>query len=184
MSRAFQREPGMRWMLPDDASRQGRLERFFAGTLRWLYLPLGGTDVAVGDNGIAAGAVWCPPGRWKTPAWRAILVAPTMIRALGRQARAGQRVMESLEKHHPTEPHWYLAALGTDPAAQGKGAAAVLLRSRLALCDAAGEAAYLETADETNVTIYQRFGFRSIHQIAMPDGAPSQCGMWRDPDPT
>ena len=181
LARAFDAEPAMRWMLPDNQSRHQRLERFFAGAIRWLYLPLGGTDVAVGPDGIAASAVWCPPGRWKLPVWRFVLASPSIMRALGQRGRAGQQVMTALENHHPREPHWYLAALGTDPSAQGQGAAGTLLRSRLRLCDEQGEAAYLETADGRNVAIYERFGFRPIHHIEIPGGAPSQWGMWREP---
>ena len=181
LARAFDADPVMGWMLPDDLTRQQRLERFFAGALRWLYLPLGATEVAVGPDGIAAGAVWCPPGRWKSPLWRSLLAGPTMMRALGGRARAGQQISTALEKQHPPEPHWYLAALGTDPSAQGQGAAGALLRSRLTRCDEAGEAAYLESVEGTNVAIYERFGFRSIHQIQIPGGAPPQWGMWREP---
>ncbi|WP_241846129.1 GNAT family N-acetyltransferase [Streptomyces sp. MJM1172] len=50
----------------------------------------------------------------------------------------------------PQEPHWYLAVLGADPAAQGRGHGAALLRSGLAKADADGLATYLESSKASN----------------------------------
>jgi ribosomal protein S18 acetylase RimI-like enzyme len=181
LSRAFADEKATRWMLPDDSTRRQRLETMFATTLRWLYLPLGAIDTAVRDGVIGSGAAWCPPpASWKAPIWRQLLAAPGMYRALRDRLRAGQMLQQALEQHHPHEPHWYLAFLGTAPAVQGQGAAGAPLRTRLAQIDALGDAAYLETADEENLPIYERFGFRIMREIPIPNGAPTQWGMWRE----
>jgi GNAT superfamily N-acetyltransferase len=45
--------------------------------------------------------------------------------------------MDHIEKLHPQEPHWYLQAIGTDPAKQGKGCGGVLIRRQLANADTA-----------------------------------------------
>ena len=181
LSRAFADERAMRWMLHDAETRRQRLETMFRTTLRWLYLPLGATDMTVLEGAIVAGAAWCPPpASWRAPIWRQLLAGPGMFRALGDRLRAGQALDQALQQHHPREPHWYLAFLGTAPAVQGQGAAGALLRTRLAQIDALGDAAYLETADEENLPIYERFGFRIIKEIPIPNGAPTQWGMWRE----
>ncbi len=46
----------------------------------------------------------------------------------GRLARAALGVMMRV---HPKEPHWYLAAIGSDPTVRGQGFGQVLMRSRL-----------------------------------------------------
>lgn len=58
------------------------------------------------------------------------------------------------EAHHPDEPHWYLATLGTDPSAQGRGIGSALLADVLERCDREATPAYLETETEANVAFY------------------------------
>jgi ribosomal protein S18 acetylase RimI-like enzyme len=68
---------------------------------------------------------------------------------------------EVAEKFKPSAPHYYLGAIGVDPAAQGRGIGANLLTS---FCDrSAGDqlssGVYLETARESNLAFYKRAGF-------------------------
>ena len=93
-------------------------------------------------------------------------------------ARHVTSVMDVIEKRHPHEPHWYLQAIGTDTAKQGKGFGGVVIRSGLAKADQAGMPAYLESSKETNVPIYQSFGFEVTGEITLPDG-PTLWPMWR-----
>ena len=91
------------------------------------------------------------------------------------------RVLECLarmESVHPTEPHWYLMTLGTDPAHWGKGHARSLLIPRLARCDADSLPAYLESGSADNIPFYQRLGFDLLGEIRVPNG-PSFWPMWR-----
>ncbi len=180
---AFSTEPGMSFMLPDERTRKQRLERMFATSLSHLHIPLGATQVAFESDTAIAGAVWCPPEKWKAPWWRLALTVPGKLRALGRRVPAGQALKDGLEGQHPTEPHWYLAVLGTDPAFQGTGAGGALLRSGVARCDRSGLPAYVETADENNLPIYERYGFKVIHEIQIRGGAPRQWGLWRQSVP-
>ena len=46
---------------------------------------------------------------------------PSFIRAFGLRASAGRQVAELMKKNHPEEPHWYLAAIGSDPTVRGAG---------------------------------------------------------------
>ena len=86
--------------------------------------------------------------------------------------------MDVIEKRHPHEPHWYLQAIGTDPARQGKGYGGVVMRRQLAFADAAGMPAYLESSKETNIPIYKSFGFEVTGEIKLP-GGPTLWPMWR-----
>jgi predicted acetyltransferase len=82
---------------------------------------------------------------------------------------------------HPEEPHWYLAAIGSDPQVRGTGYGNALLRSRLDRCDADGAPAYLESSNPDNIPYYLRFGFEVTGEIVMPGGGPSMWPMWRRP---
>lgn len=86
-----------------------------------------------------------------------------------------------IECKHPSSPdHWYLAVVGTDPAAQGKGLASTVLSPVLAECDRDGVGAYLESSKESNVAYYARLGFRVTTEHRLPRG-PSVWAMWREP---
>ena len=85
------------------------------------------------------------------------------------------RGFQRLMALHPTEPHWYLSVLGTDPEHQKSGIGSALLRSVLARCDAEGAAAYLEASRPENVPYYERHGFEVVGEFRLPKGPP----VWR-----
>jgi ribosomal protein S18 acetylase RimI-like enzyme len=86
---------------------------------------------------------------------------------------------EMVAEARPTEPHYYLTLLGTDPAYSGRGIGRRLLSANLEQVDAEGGAAYLEAADEL-VPLYERHGFRVLHRFDLARGPTVNC-MWRNP---
>ncbi|MFB9909315.1 GNAT family N-acetyltransferase [Allokutzneria oryzae] len=179
--RAFDEDPVMNWVFADAEQRRRVYPRMIAALIRHAYLARGGCEVAENDGAILGVALWAPPGRAKTPRWRQLLAAPAMLAAAGpvqfvRISRQGAKLDAVLEAAHPKEPHWFLSVLGTEPSAQGTGVGGALLRSRLSDCG--GLPAYLECID-ANVPLYERFGFKVISAIQVPDGGPTLRGMWR-----
>jgi len=94
------------------------------------------------------------------------LPAPTLRvhlrRVLGQGLRVVRRwglVFEALARVHPREPHWYLATLGVDPEAQGRGVGSALLARWLEGVDEDALPAWLETDRQANVAFYRRAGF-------------------------
>jgi ribosomal protein S18 acetylase RimI-like enzyme len=71
--------------------------------------------------------------------------------------------------------------LGTEPARQGHGIGSALLDTVLAQVDEAGDAAYLESSKERNVSLYARFGFEVIDEHRSKLGSPPIWRMWREP---
>lgn len=179
LARSFHDDPVMIWLFgPKDALRLRRLRRWFASEAR-RHMAHGEVLVGVGHEG---GAFWDPPGRWK-PSWGSLVrSAPAMVPAVGPRIPRARRGLGVIEKAHPREPHWYLAALGTDPPHQGKGVGAALMRPVLERCDGDGLGAYLESSKERNVPYYERFGFVVTGELRLPDGPPI-WPMWRDPPP-
>ncbi len=178
MARAFYDDPPFMWMLPDPATRMKRERRFFAAMSRGEALADGGVDVALVGGQIAAAAIWRPPGFWQQVQLRTVA---RLVRALGRRIGAAVALSHALAEAHPREPHWYLLAIGVDPARQGTGLASALLRPRLDQCDRAGLPAYLESSKPSNVPLYQHFGFEPTGNPEMPAGAPKLTAMWRPP---
>ena len=181
LGRAFYDDPVMSWMLPDDPHRRRALARMFATMTRRHFLAGGGSEVAVRAGVIGAAALWDPPGCWRHTPLQELLMMPGFARAFGRRAGRGQQVAGLMKKHHPEEPHWYLAVIGSDPTVRGGGFGHVLMRSRLDRVDAEHAPAYLESSNPDNVPYYMRFGFEVTGEIVLPDGGPTMTPMWRAP---
>lgn len=174
---AFWDDPMMRWMIPDDASRSRRAARLFRGMLRHWFVPMRTVWTTADQQGAA---LWSPPGHWRIPVMAQLPSLPSMLGALGRGAVKAGRLMSLVEHHHPREPHWYLAVLGTDPPSQGKGIGSALIAPVLSRCDAEGVPAYLESSKESNIPFYRRHGFEVTGELRVP-GGPVLYPMWREP---
>jgi GNAT superfamily N-acetyltransferase len=179
LGRAFNDDPVMMWLFPDDAARAKSLPRMFATLTRYHHFAGGGAEVARTVATIAAAALWDPPGRWKHSRLQELTAIPALIRAFGPRLSAGRGVAETMKREHPEEPHWYLAVIGSDPTVRGAGFGQALMRSRLDRCDAEHAPAYLESSKPDNIPYYQRFGFDVTGEIKLPDGGPPLWPMWR-----
>ena len=87
---------------------------------------------------------------------------------------------EKMDQSHPKEAHWYLAMIGVDPKAQGKGLGSDLMQYAVARCDQDRMLAYLETANPRNIPLYERFGFEVMESFQM-GAAPRMTPMLRRP---
>ncbi len=74
-------------------------------------------------------------------------------------------VFEAMAAYHPEEPCWYLPMIGVDPAYQGQGIGAALMKHALKIIDEQGATAYLESSNPRNISLYQRHGFEIMGQI-------------------
>jgi ribosomal protein S18 acetylase RimI-like enzyme len=106
--------------------------------------------------------------------------APELLGVFGTSVLNVMGAMDRIEKVHPDKPHWYLQVIGTDPAKQGRGFGGVIMRDQLARADAARMPCYLESSKDTNIPIYQSFGFVVTGEIRIPNG-PILWPMWREP---
>lgn len=172
---SFADDPVNRWIFGSAAV----LPRFYSLVARKLYLAKG-FGHRLGDDGCA---LWLPPGIKKTiPLWNSIDIAAAMIGNDGfGSVFRGLGVDSTLEARHPTEPHYYLFAIGARPGKQGKGIGGRLMTAGLERVDADGQAAYLESSKERNVPFYRRFGFEVLERIVPAQGCPPLWLMWREP---
>ena len=174
LGRAFLGDPFVSYLVPDHERRQRKLPEMF-GLLFKLGRPFGAVDVT---QRVEAAAIWRPPNSWHIPFRQYLTNGPRLLGIFGPYTFRALQAMDRLEQRHPREPHWYLQAIGTDPLFQGKGYGGALLRHRLRVVDAAGLPAYLEASRESNVPLYENFGFALTGEIKMPDG-PTLYPMWR-----
>ncbi len=183
MVRAFDDDPVMRWLFPDDQMRRRQLPKFFAVSYREVSLRHAGTEIVVDGQEVLGSAIWVPPGAWRPSVWQQLRTLPRYALALGSRMGVASTTYNAILRCHPHRPHWYLSGIGTDPPAQGTGVGGALMKSRLARCDAERQAAYLESSKESNVPFYERHGFRVTQEVTVPDGGPTLWLMWREPQP-
>jgi GNAT superfamily N-acetyltransferase len=177
LARAFYDDPVFGWFFPDEGSRHQRLQRFFVTELHHESLGHGAVEVACVDGRVAGAAVWFPPGASLATEASAL---PGYLRAFGRRlVIVSQYESVAVSAHPRDDPHWYLNVIGVDPARQGHGLGAALLRSRLRRCDQEGLPAYLESSKLGNVPLYEHFGFQVTGALGLPEGAPVVNTMWR-----
>jgi len=178
LAAAFNDDPVWRWLVGDRPSfswRTGQLMRSITA------MHLGSATVWVTPD-VAAVGVWAPPRRYRTTTGQFLAVAHRFIPAAGIAGMRRFAAINAIDDLHPTEPHWYLAVLGTDPAHQGRGLGSSVMEPALARADAQATGCYLESSKEDNIPFYRRHGFEvsGTHDIDGGRG-PRLWLMWRDP---
>lgn len=171
---AFQNESGWSYVIPDPKKRAARLLSAFALFLRDEHK----RGAVYGTDELEAVTLWRGPGKAKDGLWDRARVIIPFAQVLKGSLLRGLEVSDLIEKHLPQEPFWYLHFAGTHPSFQGHGFGGAAIRAGLERADEDGLPAYLETADEKNVALYQSFGFAVKHVWQIPEG-PMFWGMQR-----
>jgi len=171
IQKAFEKDPPVRWLYPDDAEYHAHFPAFAAA----LGAPAFREDTLRLND--AAAALWVQPGSEPDEAALCEIIESSLPAHRHGDAFA---VIEEMGAHHPEEPHWYLPVIGTRPDMQGRGHGAALLRPVLEICDRTGVPAYLEATTERNRALYARHGFVATAEIRAAD-CPPLTAMVRRP---
>jgi len=166
-----------RWLVPDDDERRRSAAIFYARFVDACW-PHG----AVYAAGAGAGAaLWIPPGKQLVTADQAGSFIRDLLASVedGAAARMTQ-LFQMLDVNHPTEACWYLAFMGVDPLAQGRGLGSRLLAAVLTAADRDRVPAYLEASCPENRRLYERHGFQTVRELTVAD-SPTMYAMWRVP---
>lgn len=170
---AFSADPIMRWMWPEPQAYLRHMPDLVHG--------FGGGAFAHGSayvtEGFLGGTLWLPPGVAPDDAALDRLIEDTIAEPAKSEVSS---ILDQMTAAHPKEPHWHLAFIGVDPAHQGRGIGAALLRHTLARVDEQGQHAYLESSNPANVSLYRRHGFEVIREIRV-GSAPPVIPMLRVP---
>lgn len=178
LSEVFAKDPFVSWIIGDGGERQRR--RYVDLILRRLTLPH--DEVWLDEEGRGA-ALWSPPGAWQLPAMAQLALLPRVIGVVGwRRLGAVSLAAERIEAGRPSEPHYYLALLGTEKASRRQGVGRQLLRPVLTRADEQGTRCVLDTSVEANVGFYRGSGFEVARCIDLEDGPPVWT-MIREPAP-
>ena len=170
---AFSTDPMARWAFPDPATYLSVMPDFVRA--------FGGNGFAHGaahliDGGFGA-AMWLPPG--VQPDADAMTAMTEQYIPRDRFDDMMQVFMQ-MEEYHPADDCWYLPLIGVDPSCQSHGYGSALLRYALPRCDRDGLAAYLESSNPRNISLYERHGFERLGVI-QAGTSPAMVPMLRPP---
>lgn len=174
---AFIDDPCFNWVIPD----RRLYSAFFRMLADKVYLPRGHCYLDREERGAA---LWLPPG--VSPALPMSVTQLILVARLAWHSGAGvlkhlQQAQEVMDRRHPTEPHYYLHAIGARHANQGQGVGSALLKAGTLVCDREQIPAYLESSSESSAALYQRHGFEVFAEEPIGKGGPSLYFMWRTP---
>ena len=134
-------------------------------------------------NGFAA---WLPFGFEGNKTWPFLkngglkLILHSGFGVIGRLLTYENYAM-NLKKEFTDNYDWYLFNLSIKKDAQGKGLASKLMRPMLQFCDDERMVAYLETNKDTNVGLYQHYGFDLMKEELIPSSPVMHYAMVRHP---
>ena len=170
---AFASDPVSRWNWP-------HAQQYLACMPR-LVFAFGGRAFDRGSayctDAYAGVALWLPPGVHPEEERLAELVETTVSASIRHEVFS---VFEQMAKYHPADPHWYLPLIGVDPAHRGKGLGDALMTYALQRADRDHVAAYLESTNPRNISLYRRHGFDVLGTI-QAGSSPPLVPMLRQP---
>jgi ribosomal protein S18 acetylase RimI-like enzyme len=179
LARAFFDDPAWVWLIPDRDKR--------TQLLPWLFrvgFESTNADVYATVGPIQGAARWLPPGRPSmrvSTTLRALVAVPLRLGSATGPFLAYGRAVEQLRAEVAPGPHWYLAGIGVDPAAQRRGIGAALLTPGIDAAARDRVPAVLLTNNEVNLAFYEANGFRVVKQGSTPKDGPDAWAMVRDP---
>jgi ribosomal protein S18 acetylase RimI-like enzyme len=154
----FAADPMARWVWPDSSEYLRMMPRFVSA--------FGGRAFEHGTayitEGGRAAALWLAPDVEPDQAAMGAVMEESLRPEIAEDIGA---ILEGMAEHHPHEPHWYLPLIAVDPNWIGQGLGALLMKHALRRCDEEGIAAYLESSNPRNISLYERHGFKIIGNI-------------------
>lgn len=181
-SRSFHLDPLFQYFFPDEGTRQ-KLSFY---TFRFIISHARKKGfVFTTSPSVEGAAVWLP----STSIERNLIDqvrfgAMTMVIKQGRdiinrQVCASEH-MKALHGTILSVPHFYLSTIGIDESHRGEGLVSSLILPMLEKADRNGLPCYLDTHNECNVGLYERFGFRIAKESIIPGTGVRHWAMVRD----
>jgi ribosomal protein S18 acetylase RimI-like enzyme len=182
LARAFHDQPFERFVEPDAERRMRLLREVFLRLVRYCFAC---GEPYVSEDKVAGVALWMPPdATHMTPEQEREFGLDRTSEIFGETAFARSRplkdLLNELHERDMKEPHWYLPILGVDPSRQGTGVGGALLRAGFARAGERRLPCYLDTAKPSNVSFYERHGFKVLTQGVEPVSALPYWTFRRD----
>jgi GNAT superfamily N-acetyltransferase len=165
-------------------SAEDRAERVRASFVLYLHASLDGLGQVWTTDDLSCVAIWVAPEPKRWADRESDRLRERAATLLGAHADRVAAADDLVAGHHPGQPYWFLAAVGTRPDRQGRGLATAVLAPMLRRCDRQRVAAVLDTSTRGNVRFYSRLGFEVTAEMRPVDGSPLVWVMTRAPRAT
>lgn len=162
---AFSADPLARWIYPQAQQYLNCFPEF----IRLFGCHAFKIGTARSNTAGTGAAIWLAPGNHPDEVALEALLQRTVDLEDQPESFA---LFEQMGRHHPPEPHWYLAFLGVDPKHQRQGYGSALIEPVLGKCDRNHTLAYLESSSLESVSLYERHGFNPLGTIQVGDSPP------------
>jgi len=151
----------------DVNQRVKRITAMFSVALP-LVLSKGILLVAFDEGTLVGIAGMLPPGQCQPTVVEKLTLAPRIIPGVGFDAATKVRSwLEQWSRYDLQQPHWHLGPVSVDAHLQGTGIGTRLMNEYCVRVDATRVNGYLETDKPSNVTFYEKFGFKTIASVAV-----------------
>jgi ribosomal protein S18 acetylase RimI-like enzyme len=184
LARAFHADPAYRQLVPDSDERSRSLRALFGAVVGYSFR-YGQVHTTPGLEGAAC---WLTPGNTEVTFWRMLRTGLSFQRAMAKFGPDARRQLldalahlQEIQVRLMARPHWYLWALGVEPAYQGRGIGSELIRPALAQSDQEGTPCYLETQSQRTLAFYGRHGFEIVSEGVLPGLGLKAWSMLREP---
>ena len=167
-SKAMVNDPLHVYFFPDPGSRLKKLTAMYTFMIRMNFLKAFRTSASC--EGII---IWEEPfehafkvsfKEYITGSLLFFKVGPrSLLRMMKYQEWSAKLKKESIE-----DPYWYLNVVIVDPEHQGKGFASKLIKPVLVKADENRQKVCLETQNENNLPIYEKYGFTTLSEHRVP----------------
>jgi GNAT superfamily N-acetyltransferase len=174
LARAFAHDPVLGHYLCPGWRQRTAIEAFFQSAL-WEGVRAGQTYAAVEHGSLVGVALWFPPEQTSVHGLKPLRSRVALLIVQLLYPNASRLMLEgfhSLEAHHPSQPHWYLAFVGVEPSKQGRGIGSQLLAPVLGEADRHAQLCYLETPFPATHNFYRSLGFHEDKALNCFRGAP------------
>ena len=167
----FSSDPFQRWLMPDPTIYYKNFKKWTHNTCLQSFSAQG----VYGDENNYGTAAWFPP-RFDIDLTH---ISETYKDIPKDRIEEAFKIFEEIGESRVHDA-WYLEYLAVDPSKQGSGLGSLILKESLKVIDELGEAAYLESSNPKNMSLYERFGFRFLKKIQV-GSSPQLNTMIRQP---
>lgn len=166
-----------RWTVASDGHR-ARIEALQRLMIEQIAVPYGEVWVAEDGRGVAGAAIWMLPTS-SVPLHVRQTTASVQAELEGDRHDASVAAEAACVPLRPTQPHYYLGAVGTRSDRRREGLGRAVLEPVLDRARADGVIVFLETSDRANVAFYERLDFSVTGEVDLPGGGPHVWAMVR-----
>jgi len=180
--KAFRNYPLLKYYYPIASNRE-KISNYFLSFVVYSGIKYG--EVYATSPNLEGIAIWIPSKNYPVTFWKMLRSVPlSTIFSFGRYGGSKMShfsdYLDSVHQRLVPFKHWFLQTIGVAPKFQGKGFGSKLLRPMLSKIDKEYLPCYLETIDEKNVSIYERFGFKIIDKSIVPETEFINWAMLRE----